>query len=369
MPSTQVRNGLYWSETTRTWHHEFRFRGVKRNGDTGCPTRALAEKWLTAYKARLAGAEVGLEAPEPIPTLAAAYEDWKRAKTGRAGGSWRETVDRALHLHLAPLLPLPLSALSTPVVEAQLARYLQTKGHSNGGANVVLRALNSVVNHGCRSARILRPFDLKPYTAQERPRATFTAMHFGTLLRKLEELGAPSQAVDVVRLMFGLGLRVSEACKARVEALDRTRWELTPWDPKAGTKGREAVALPVPVWLRLRLAELAGKRTTGYLITGRRGAHPGRMMPGLWLKKAGEKLDWPWLTPHVLRGAYATYLSEQGVTPETIQRLLRHESYTTTRRYLRPNHQDALVAANGIARAAGLPMVPVQSPASKRKVR
>lgn len=354
MPSTSVRNGLYWSQRSKTWHYEIRFRGVKRNGDTACPSRALAEKWLAAYKARLAGAEVGLAEAEPIPTLAAAYKDWKLAKTGRAGTSWRATVAWAIEDHMAELLDLPLTALTTRVVEARLAAYLATPGHSAGGANVVLRALNSVVNAACRKARIVRPFEIRPFTVQEKPRSAFTAKQFGLLLIKLHQIGASPQAVDTVRLMFGMGLRVSEAGRARVEAVDLQRWTLTPWDPKAGTKGKEAVALPIPVWLRPRIKELVGDRREGYLIRGARAEHPGRFLAWAWIVKARKQLGWPWLTPHFLRGAYATLLSEEGVTPETIQHLLRHASYSTTRRYLRPNHQDALRAANKIGAAAGL---------------
>ncbi len=366
MPSTSVRRGLYWSESTRTWHYEFRFHGAKKNGDTGHAHEKLAREWLTAFKGRLADAEVGLVAQGPAPTLQQALRQWLEEWGPRVGARHRVIVETAITQHLRPLLATPLPMLTTPVVNRAVAEYLAGEGHSEGGANVLLRSLKVVMRYALRARRIRElPYTVPMLSVQERPRRALTPKDVGTLLAKLQELGAPDQALDQVRLMVGLGVRVSEACLARVEALDLERATFTPWDPDAGTKGGEAVALPVPRWLLPRLKELVGDRKEGYILRGARSETPGRQLAWAWLKRARIELKWPWLHPHELRAAYATMLSEKGMATKGIQTLLRHKDPRTTDKYLRKDLTQAREKLDLIGIEAGLPS---ESPISVESV-
>jgi integrase len=60
------------------------------------------------------------------------------------------------------------------------------------------------------------------------------------------------------------------------------------------------------------------------------------------------------LTPHRLRGTFATLLSERGLPIQTIQRVMRHKDPLTTMRYLEANLSAASDAQTSIAHLAGL---------------
>ena len=363
MPSTNVRRGLYWSERTRTWHHEFRFLGEKKNGDTGHSNEKLAREWLKAYKEQLANIQVGLVAAGPAPTLEQALNQWLAERGPRVGARHRDITETTLKQHLAEHLKTPLPALTTPAVNLAVARYLAQEGHSEGGANVLLRSLKVVVRYALKTHRLrMMPYDVPLLPVQKDPRRAMTPDDVGLLISTLEAIKAPLQAIDQVRLMVGLGLRVSEARMARVEALDLRAKVFTPWDPAAGTKGGEAVELPIPTWLLPHIARMAGQRTEGYLIAGIRAGCPSRMHSWRWVVAARIALKWPWLTPHELRAAYATMLHEDGMSDRNIQALLRHKDPRTTQIYLRRNLADARASLDRIGRAAGLaPPEPEQS--------
>jgi len=71
-----------------------------------------------------------------------------------------------------------------------------------------------------------------------------------------------------------------------------------------------------------------------------------------------EELELPSLTPHLLRATYATLLSENGVNPQTIQKVLRHKQLTTTCRYLIPDVDQARKTADAFSKTAGLDQLP-----------
>lgn len=383
MPSTNVSRGLYWSPYTRSWHYEFRLKvdgeSQKFNGDTCHVLEQDARTWLTQFKANLKKLEVGLIAPPKpaAPTLGEALAQWLQ-EANRAGERHREITRRSLELHFAPELRLPLDELTKPVVDQAVARYLLSshkgKRHTEGGANVLIRSLKCVVLHAVQAGRIAAlPFAgvglLEP---QPRPRRAPMVEDLNRLMVVLNELGAPQQAKDLAVLMAGLGLRVSEACTARVEAFDPKRRVFTPWDPLVGTKGHSAVQLPVPSWVLPHLVRLAGDRHEGYLVQGARNERASRQVVWSWIAKARTKLRWPWLTPHELRACYATLLSDEGVTPQVIQRLLRHKQLKTTQRYLRHDMDKAREALERIGQKAGFtptpePQEPNRSPSSPRR--
>ena len=369
MPSTKVRRGLYWSTRTKTWHHEFRFLGVKQNGDTGHSNEKLAREWLKAYKERLADMEVGLVAAGPTPTLEKALAQWLGEWGPRVGERHRDITTTNIELHLAAHLKTPLPGLTTPVVNRAVADYLAQDGHSEGGANVLLRSLKVVVRHALKARRITAmPYDVPLIDVQKAPKPAMTPADVRQVLATMEALGAPSQAVDQARMMAGLGLRVSESCKARVEVVDLKRREFIPWDPVAGTKGGEAERVPIPKWLVPHLTRLVGDRREGYLIQGARNAYPSRQVVRKWIAAARKVLKWPWLTPHELRAAYATMLNEDGMSDRNIQALLRHKDPRTTQIYLRKNLSHARAAVDRIGESIEpTPAEPEQSLVSPPK--
>jgi site-specific recombinase XerD len=145
------------------------------------------------------------------------------------------------------------------------------------------------------------------------------------------------QAIAMV--MYGAGLRISEAIALEVSDIDGARGVIQVRHGK-GDKAREAKLSPAlydwlrQYWARERppLPYLFASRTTGKLpmrSTVRKAlALAGRQA---WIKKS--------VRPHVLRHSFATHLLDEGVDIHVVRELLGHESIRTTARYTRVTHK------------------------------
>lgn len=185
--------------------------------------------------------------------------------------------------------------------------------------------------------------------------------------------GLQGTALLVAQLLYGSGLRVTEALRLRVKDLALERGELIVRDGKGG-KDRVTV-LPVAVALPLR-AHLA--RLRGWFEEQRRRGEPGVSVPmALAAKYPGVGTQWGWqyvfpstslcrdpysgrairhhlhektiqramraairaagitqpASPHTLRHCFATHLLEDGYDIRTVQELLGHSDVKTTMIY------------------------------------
>ena len=141
----------------------------------------------------------------------------------------------------------------------------------------------------------------------------------------------------LLELMYGSGLRVSEALGVRMDDLHLDEEYLT----VVGKGDRErAVPLTGPAhralvaYLGRGRDALLGKRDPGPVFLNRRGGRLSRM--GLWriLKRYADRAGLPGdFHPHVLRHSFATHLLEGGADLRVIQELLGHASVTTTQIY------------------------------------
>ncbi|TWI47718.1 phage integrase family protein [Pseudoduganella flava] len=127
-----------------------------------------------------------------------------------------------------------------------------------------------------------------------------------------------------MRLLIGLGLREREAAGARQEWIDWQRSTYT----LGRTKRRGAEPVPVPRWMidHLRLLSrdegLIAPRADGTELQAGFSRRP-MMLANALCKTNG-------VTPHRLRGTFATLFSEEGVPIQTIQKVMRHKSPLTT---------------------------------------
>jgi len=124
--------------------------------------------------------------------------------------------------------------------------------------------------------------------------------------------------------MFGLGLREGEAISAR--------WEWIDWERKTYThgitKGREAEPIPMAGWLREHLE--ARHQVAGLIVVKQNAQAFASGFARQAIRRANAACTVKGITPHRLRGTFATLLSEAGVPIQTVQRVMRHKSFTTT---------------------------------------
>jgi site-specific recombinase XerD len=129
--------------------------------------------------------------------------------------------------------------------------------------------------------------------------------------------------------LYAAGLRISEACRLRVEDIDSRRMVIRVVQGK-GAKERYTILSPRLLamlrvyWKLMRPPEwmFPGQGSSGHVTPDsvREVFRRAREQAGLG----------PWCTPHVLRHSFATHLLEAGTDLVVIKALLGHNSIKTT---------------------------------------
>ena len=145
----------------------------------------------------------------------------------------------------------------------------------------------------------------------------------------------------LLELMYGTGVRVSEACSLKVNDLDLDGRLLR----VMGKGSRERVLPMVQVVWDVLVAWLDGGRPTmvarfsgrdhdGLFVNNRGGQLTRQGVNHLLGRRALEAgLDRRRITPHVLRHSFATHLMDGGADVRVVQELLGHVSISTTQVY------------------------------------
>ena len=125
-------------------------------------------------------------------------------------------------------------------------------------------------------------------------------------------------------LLYGGGLRISEACQLKWSNVNFAKKSVT----VLGKGGRERmVAVPELVMQQLQHYHSQSSTQTVFLnLTPSQGYQ--------WIRELGQAagLQRP-LNPHALRHSFATHLLESGADLRAIQELLGHQSLVTTQKY------------------------------------
>ncbi len=150
----------------------------------------------------------------------------------------------------------------------------------------------------------------------------------------LEETGAGGEARDLALLavMYGCGLRVSEAMGLDLDDIDLHAQEV-----RVLGKGRKERIVPLPgsaaELLQRYLEERPAAATKAVFLNRRGGRLSARSVQRMLKQRAlatGADVS---VTPHRLRHSFATHLLAGGVDLRVIQELLGHASLGTTERY------------------------------------
>jgi integrase/recombinase XerD len=157
----------------------------------------------------------------------------------------------------------------------------------------------------------------------------------------LSEVGALLGAIRVARyqaiamVLYGAGLRISEALALEVADIDGARGVIRVRHGK-GDKARESKLSPtLYAWLRQYWAR--ERPPLPYLFASRKTGKPPQTETVRAALAHAAKQAWiaKRVTPHVLRHSFATHLLEQGTDVRVVGALLGHASLQSTAHYAR----------------------------------
>jgi integrase len=328
----------------RAWHYRFQVAGRRVQRSTRETVKARADK--VAQKA-FQDAVVRANGGVPVPTLRESAQAWLVIHKQVASRAHIRSVETFVKLHMYDLGDRPIGSITTTDVELARNRHLQT--HKPSSANHWLRIMKLLAMWAVKRGAIpALPWKVQMLKVQKKPRAMLPLADARAWFDAVDHASKRRPAVGTaVRMMFGLGLRESEAASARWEWID---WQRSTYTPGI-TKGREAEPVPIPAWL---LEHLAPMRVDHGLIAPRMN---GAQLPAGFARRAMQTANSACsikgITPHRLRGTFATLLSESGVPIQTIQKVLRHKHPMTTMTYLEKNLDTAAIAQNRIGEKIG----------------
>ncbi len=175
--------------------------------------------------------------------------------------------------------------------------------------------------------------DVVAWMAWPRQPVKLAVVLSGSEIEKL--LGAMSNPMfrAVAMVMYGAGLRISEACALRVTDIDAARGVL---HVRHGKGNRERCGvLPERLLLALRSYWAAARPPLPFLFPAEDATKPisadrVRTAVKTAVKASGLSKR---ATPHSLRHSFATHLMETGTDIRVIQTLLGHASIRSTMRY------------------------------------
>jgi len=309
----------------QVWHYRFRLDGqrIQRSTKETVYAKALpvAQQAYEAAKCRARG-------EEPEPTVRQLVELWLQAHTLELSPARVTSMETFGRLHFGPLLDLPLREIDFKKV--QTARNAYLVDHAKTSANTWRSSLRSLFGWAI-DMKMLRemPWKLGRLKVQRKPKVTLPVARADEWLAMVDRLSAHDPGLGlVVRICFTLGLRVNEAIAAQWQWLD---WERNTYTPGV-TKGLEAWARPVPPELLDQLRPLA--TPSGFMVPCRSGHPITDQRVRYLIARVNKACGIIGVTPHRLRGTYATLLSEAGVPIQDIQRALGHKDPRTTMNYL-----------------------------------
>ena len=326
------------------WHYRFQIDNLRRQRSTR--ERAKGKADAVAQRAYEDALKVA-QGSKPVPALRELASEWMSVHKQVASSAHLRSVDAFRRLHLYDLGDQPVNRITTQQVET--ARNLHLTTHKPASANHWLRILKLLANWAVKREILpALPWRVKMLKLQKRPRSILPASAAKAWFAAIDVAarGEPS-AATAIRMMFGLGLREGEAAGARWEWVD---WQRATYTPGV-TKGREAEPVPLPDWL---VEHLAPQRKAEGLIAAKRDGrqHPSGFARTAMLQ-ANAVCATKGITPHRLRGTFATMLSEAGVPIQTIQKVMRHKSAMTTMAYLEKDLDTAASAQHEIAEKIG----------------
>jgi len=237
------------------------------------------------------------------------------------------------------------SALDRRTLRRYLA-YLETRGFARRTVARKAAAVRALVAHLRRTGRLTADPGRAlhaPKREARLPRVPSAADAAALLDRAAAEMAAADEPlaralaqrdVALLELLYGAGVRVSEACGLRLDACDLGAGLVTVVGKRAKTR-RVPIGAPARAALDAYLHDgrpvLAVAGSPVVFLTRRGTALPPR--DAHRVVAAHPLRDGRRTHPHALRHAYATHLLDGGADLRAVQELLGHADLTTTQLY------------------------------------
>ena len=272
----------------------------------------------------------------------------RRAAAGRAPST--RALERSVLARLLPRLGLPLARVRRAHLEALLVQRLTEVSPATAGRELstLRRFWDLLQREGWVDHDPTRGLAVRP----GRPRRLFLSeAQVVDLLRESSRV-QPSRRSPALRaalalrnralieLLYGLGLRASEAAQVRLLQLDLVGRTLRFERVKGGPPG----TLPLPPAAvehlaryvsagRPVLADASDAAPSERLLLGARGAPLDARYLGSLVRRIAARVGQR-THPHALRRTLATHLVRQGASLPAVQHLLGHAALDTTARYV-----------------------------------
>lgn len=216
---------------------------------------------------------------------------------------------------------------------------------------------------------LARPAEVAWMSWPSAPRGLPRVLDMAEVVALLGAMSTPLYRI-VALVMYGAGLRISEAVKLQVGDIDAARGVM-----RVRGKGRKTrdVMLSPKLLAALRTYWLAARPPQPYLFVSPRTGRPVQpetVRAAIRRARLDAGLKKP-VTPHMLRHSFATHLLEAGTDVRVIQHLLGHASVTTTVRYTRVSTEMVAAAQSPLERLPTLEVergkpAPKSTPALKK---
>lgn len=344
----------------KVWHCEFRV------GEAYVHRSTKRQDYESAWKVAKGWHDEALDRSQGLPTdtdltvekLWERWLEWARvhhseSHVNRVKADWDHHILPTVGKRLAKSLrDADAEALRTAFLAAPSRRNehygkAQNKPRTTEGANKVMRHLRLVFRWGVKPAGVLArvPFSVIVDVPEE-PQRTFLRQEQIRPFLDAVDRGYSLHLKVAVRLQLMLGLREKEALHLRWESFNADLSEVTP-----PGKTKNAPPLPVPAELQAWLCKLTKKdeEREGLVLPNTEGnPHPPRYTAkavergALAVKLKGK------LTPHRMRGSYATMLVRAGGEAHLIKKALRHDLLETSDKYVKLDISDLAEAQDRI---------------------
>lgn len=332
----------------KVWHCEFRVGKTYIHRSTKRQDYNQAMEIAKTWHNEALDQEQGVKISRDI-TVKDLFSRWKAWASVHYSEGHVEAVSADWDRHILPMIGTrKAKTISDSDAESLRTKYLSEPSQRNAhtgkpskqarsvaGANKISKYLRLVFRWGVKPAGLLArvPFSVRMERPKE-PQRTF--LHKEQIHDFLNAVDRTSLHVKVaVRMQLMLGLRENEALSLRWDAFSHDLSEVNP----PGKMGN-APPLPVPPELREWLLKLPRDRT-GLVLPAADGSQHRPHFTTKAIKRGSVAVGLAEkLSPHRMRGSFATMAAREQAGAHTIKKALRHDCLQTSERYVNLDTKD-----------------------------